>query len=80
MVKNILKTINLKIKIMKLESLKKDKFEAFKENEIQNMLKVVGGKILTTGGNTDYYTSATRGRYTGGDGTAYDRVDGPYGG
>ena len=62
---------------MKLESLKKEKFESFKENEIQNMLKIVGGTILTTGGNTDYYTDETAGRWTDGNGKSYDRVDSP---
>ena len=28
---------------MKLESLKKDKFESFRANEIQNKMKIVGG-------------------------------------
>ena len=63
---------------MKLESLKNDKFESFKENEIQNAMKIVGGKVLTTGGNTDYYTSETAGPHTGGDGTAYDYKNVPY--
>lgn len=47
--------IILKFKNMKLESLKNDKFEAFKENEIQNAMKVVGGRVVLTnnGDNCD---------------------------
>jgi hypothetical protein len=28
------------------------------------MLKIVGGTLLTTGGNTDYYADETAGRWT----------------
>jgi hypothetical protein len=62
---------------MKLESLKKDKFEPFKENEIQNMLKIVGGKVVETtknGGSTCdevNYGTKTRG-VTDGAGTSID--------
>ncbi len=39
---------------------------------------VVGGRILTTGGNTDYFDSSTKGGSIGGDGTEYDRYNKPY--
>ncbi len=32
----------------KLESLKSSKFETFKENQIHNLIAIVGGVILTT--------------------------------
>ncbi|WP_165764397.1 hypothetical protein [Flavobacterium aurantiibacter] len=42
------------------------------------MLKIIGGRILTTGNNTDYYDSKTKGGSFGGDGTEYDRYNKPY--
>ncbi len=39
---------------------------------------MVGGRILTTGGNTDYFDSSTKGGSIGGDGTEYDRYNKPY--
>ena len=33
---------------MKLESLKSSKFENFKQNEIQNAMKIIGGKVTET--------------------------------
>lgn len=48
-------------------------------------MKIVGGTILTTGNNTDYYDSesfkdGTRPVPTGGDGTTYDYNNKPYNG
>lgn len=40
---------------MKLESLKKDKFEPFKQNEIQNKMKIVGGEPQATNFRNDRY-------------------------
>ena len=59
---------------MKLESLKKDKFEPFKENEIQNMLKIVGGKAIETcnNGRCDSVTYGTNGGTTDGAGVPTD--------
>jgi hypothetical protein len=48
----------LKIIKMKLENLKSSKFEAFKENEITNTIKVLGGAATTPtlyGGAKDTY-------------------------
>lgn len=61
----------------KLESLKSKKFEDFKNNEIQNASKIIGGvKCLGTGGGTDHYSDATSGNHIGGDGTRYDYYSG----
>lgn len=52
---------------MKLESLKNDKFEAFKGNEIQNAMKIVGGSEVSTtinGGNPDCYDYSTNSTHT----------------
>jgi hypothetical protein len=46
----------------KLESLEQDRFQSFKENEIQNAFKIIGGaKVATTygGGNPDCYDYRT---------------------
>lgn len=62
---------------MKLESLKTDKFEAFKENEILNIVGIVGGRIepvaTCLNGHNDYrdYGTKTAGQTDGG-GTAWD--------
>lgn len=42
----------------KLESLKSSKFEAFKENELENAFKVVGGAPVNTTYKNHYYTGA----------------------
>ncbi|VXB10569.1 hypothetical protein FLAVO9AF_110005 [Flavobacterium sp. 9AF] len=53
---------------MKLESLKKDKFEPFKENEIQNAMKIVGGvPVDTTYRNATHYGTDTMDKETQGD-------------
>ena len=61
---------------MKLESLKKDKFEAFKENEISNAVNIIGGKIpvgTCLSGNTDHYDYGTKdGHSSDGGGTSWD--------
>ncbi|WP_177729973.1 hypothetical protein [Flavobacterium inviolabile] len=45
----------------KLESLRQDKFQSFKENEIQNAFNIIGGvKVATTiGGSPDCYDYRT---------------------
>lgn len=44
----------------KLESLNKDLFENFKEDEITQLNKIVGGRHHTNNG-TDYYSTTDRG-------------------
>lgn len=45
----------------KLESLKQDKFEGFKEFELQDAVKIIGGEPVATclGGRDDAYDYAT---------------------
>ncbi len=62
---------------MKLESLKKDKFEAFKENEILNKVSIVGGLLQPVAtcmnGQDDCMDRATSdGTHTDGGGNGID--------
>ena len=62
---------------MKLESLKTDKFESFKENEILNKVGIVGGLVqpvatcLNGHDDTRDYDTQTSGQTDGG-GTPWD--------
>lgn len=62
---------------MKLESLKNDKFESFKENEILNKVSIIGGKMepvatcLNGHDDTRDYATQTPGQTDGG-GTPWD--------
>ena len=60
---------------MKLESLKNDKFKAFKKDEIQNMINVFGGEPVATclkgkDDCRDYATNSTG--HTDGGGKPWD--------
>lgn len=50
----------------KLESLKKDKFEGFKEFELADAVKIIGGTPVATcmNGKDDYYDYATNDTHT----------------
>lgn len=62
---------------MKLESLKNDKFQAFRENKLQNAFQIVGGQTKKTkyseeqGGDCDTLDYST-GRSTQGENTPVD--------
>ena len=59
---------------MKLESLKTSKFENFKQNEIQNAMKIIGGTITETciRGNCDSMNDGTSNGWKNGAGKAID--------
>ncbi len=69
---------------MKLESLKSSKFENFKQNEIQDAMKIVGGYRADTGGvdsngcAKDWVTDETQnGPGRNGGGKRVDTYQGP---
>jgi hypothetical protein len=55
---------------MKLESLKSSKFEAFKANEINNPLSIIGGWI-----NTHWSSTSSSGATASGTDTQYFLID-----
>lgn len=61
---------------MKLESLKSSKFEAFKSNELQNAMKVIGGAPIANSGTFQLDTGQNDhcDDSTSDDGPGYDIV------
>ena len=69
---NLCKLLNNKL--MKLESLKSSKFEAFKSNEVGDLMSISGGRIVPTHSSAnicgDTYDDSSNGR-----GGAYNEKD-----